>query len=142
MIARCSVVHFEMPYEDAGRVAAFYEAAFGWGMQALGPQMNDYILAETSDSREGRAVEPGKINGGLFPRKPDWPHQAPMVVIGVGDIRAAIQRVKDAGGKCHGEPHDIPGVGLYIAGQDTEGNGFALLQSTGVQDPFNQEEDQ
>ena len=27
------VVHFEMPYEDQGRLAAFYASAFGWKMQ-------------------------------------------------------------------------------------------------------------
>ena len=31
-----SVVHFEMPYDDAGRAAAFYRSAFGWNTEALG----------------------------------------------------------------------------------------------------------
>jgi predicted enzyme related to lactoylglutathione lyase len=32
------VIHFEMPYQDATRVADFYSAAFGWQTQALGPR--------------------------------------------------------------------------------------------------------
>jgi len=31
-----SVVHFEMPYDDRGRIARFYDQAFGWQTQALG----------------------------------------------------------------------------------------------------------
>lgn len=38
----CPVIHFEMPYHDAGRAMRFYQQAFGWRLQALGPQMGDY----------------------------------------------------------------------------------------------------
>ncbi|WP_422019231.1 VOC family protein [Roseibium sp.] len=128
MTRRCSVVHFEMPYDDEIRMASFYKSAFGWHIRPLGSQMNDYVIAETSQSKDGRAVEPGKINGGFFPRKPDWPNQHPMVVIGVDDIEAAMERTNRAGGKCTDEPLDIPGVGRYVVATDTEGNGFVLLQ--------------
>jgi hypothetical protein len=30
-----SVVHFEMPYENPGRLAKFYSEAFGWDMEQL-----------------------------------------------------------------------------------------------------------
>ena len=40
-----SVVHFEMPYEDAKRVSDFYSQVFGWDMQNAGPDMGNYILA-------------------------------------------------------------------------------------------------
>lgn len=128
MTERCPVVHFEMAYDDAGRVAGFYESVFGWKMQKLGAEMGDYILAETTDSDQGRPVAPGQINGGLFPRKPDWPAQSPHVVVGVGDIEAAMKRVRAAGGKVHGTPHDIPNVGLYVACEDCEGNPVCMLQ--------------
>ena len=48
-----AVVHFEMPYDDAERVAAFYSSAFGWNTQALGAEMGDYVLA--IDHRDRRA---------------------------------------------------------------------------------------
>ncbi len=38
------VVHFEMPAEDRTRMASFYEKAFGWKTQMLGPEMGDYVL--------------------------------------------------------------------------------------------------
>lgn len=128
MTEPCPVVHFEMPYDDAGRMAGFYESVFGWRTERLGPGMGDYVLAETAETEGGRPTRPGTINGGFFPRKPDWPAQAPMVVIGVGDIAAAIERVRAAGGEVHGAPHAIPGVGLYVVFADCEGNPAAMLQ--------------
>ena len=74
------VVHFEMPYEDQKRVAAFYTAAFGWNMQGTSEEMGNYVLATTTDTGpQGRPKAPGAINGGFFPKKPDWPAQHPSV---------------------------------------------------------------
>lgn len=122
------VIHFEMPYDDAGRLAKFYKAAFNWKMQAMGVQMGNYVLATTiASSSDGRPTKPGAINGGFFEKKPDWPAN-PSVVIGVGDIKAAMEKVADAGGKVLGEPMDIPGVGAYVSFTDTEGNRVGILQ--------------
>ena len=125
----CPVVHFEMPYRDAARAARFYSEAFGWQMQQFGPEMGDYLLATTAseDGMQPGAMR-GAINGGLFPFKPDWPMQYPSVVIGVGDIRAAMARVTAAGGEVMGEPMPIPGVGDYVSFMDTEGNRHSMLQ--------------
>jgi predicted enzyme related to lactoylglutathione lyase len=124
----CPVVHFEMPYDDAKRVAAFYEQAFGWGMQPFGEDMGNYVLAQTTETVEGRPTNPGAINGGFFPKRADMPGQHPSVVIAVKDIQAAMKNVKTAGGKVLGEPMTIPGIGLYVAFNDTEGNRASLLQ--------------
>lgn len=123
-----SVVHFEMPYDDRARMARFYERAFGWQTQMLGPGMGDYVLAETTETVDGRPKTPGAINGGFFPRKPDWPAQHPSVVIAVEDIRAAMAQVVAAGGEVLGEPMPIPGVGQYVSFMDTEGNRASMLE--------------
>ena len=123
------VVHFEMPYENAERLAKFYTQAFGWQMQKLGKEMGDYVLAATTETDEKRMIKnPGAINGGFFPKKPDWPAQYPSVVIAVDDIKKAMKKVTDAGGKVLGEPMEIPGIGQYVAFNDTEGNRVGLLQ--------------
>jgi uncharacterized protein len=124
------VVHFEMPYENAKRVADFYATAFGWGMRALGAEMGDYITATTTETDENFMVkQPGTINGGFFPKQPDGPPPIPSVVIAVEDIRQAMKNVKDAGGKVVGEPMEIPGIGQYVSFTDSEGNRVSLLQA-------------
>jgi predicted enzyme related to lactoylglutathione lyase len=122
------VVHFEMPYEDGSRMAKFYGAAFGWQTQGLGEDMGNYVLATTTDTAEGRPKTPGAINGGFFPRKPDWPMQHPSIVIAVDNIEESIGKVTKAGGTVLGEPMQIPGVGRYVSFIDTEGNRASMLQ--------------
>ena len=122
------VVHFEMPYEDEARLTQFYQRAFGWGMRSVGPQMGDYVTAQTAPTDENRMVtSPGTINGGFYPRSADGPHH-PSVVIAVGDLSAAIRDVAEAGGTVLGEPIEIPGIGHYVSFTDTEGNRVSLLQ--------------
>ena len=122
------VVHFEMPYDDRSRMAKFYESAFGWQMQMMGEDMGNYVVATPTESGESGPKRPGAINGGFFPKKPDWPAQHPSVVIAVDDIRSAMKGVTDAGGKVLGEPMEIPGVGQYVSFFDTEGNRASMLQ--------------
>jgi uncharacterized protein len=122
------VVHFEMPYNIRERMAQFYQTAFGWQTQMLGEDMGNYVLATTTESDENGPKESGRINGGFFPKKPDWPAQHPSIVIAVGDIKGAMTKVEEAGGKVLGEPWDIPGIGLYVSFIDTEGNRVSMLQ--------------
>jgi predicted enzyme related to lactoylglutathione lyase len=128
MSKMCPVVHFEMPAEDRNRMAAFYQKAFGWKVQMLGPEMGDYVLVTTAESDVKPGAPAGAINGGFFPKKPDWPAQYPSVVIAVDDIASAMRRVAEAGGKVLGEPMQIPSVGQYVAFFDTEGNRASMLQ--------------
>jgi predicted enzyme related to lactoylglutathione lyase len=132
------VVHFEMPAENSDRMVDFYSNVFGWEAQRLGPEMGNYIIVKTTESGEnGFPKQPGIINGGLFPKAKD--NQYPSVVIAVDDIREAMKKVEAAGGTIigggykAGEPDDIPGVGLYIAFKDTEGNRVSMLQPKGMQ---------
>jgi predicted enzyme related to lactoylglutathione lyase len=122
------VVHFEMPYDNRERMARFYQSAFGWQTQMLGADMGDYVLAVTTESTDAGPKNPGAINGGFYPKKPDWPMQVPSVVIAVQDIAAASAKVAAAGGKVLGDPMDIPGVGRYVSFVDTEGNRSSMLQ--------------
>jgi predicted enzyme related to lactoylglutathione lyase len=123
------VVHFEMPYDDPDRMARFYGAAFGWQMQMLGAAMGHYVTAATTETGPMGPLKPGAINGGFYPRKPDWPAQYPSVVIAVDDIHAAIQQVAKAGGDVLGAPMLIPGIGHYVSFMDTESNRVSLLQA-------------
>ena len=123
------VVHFEMPYDNRERMAGFYGKAFGWQSQMLGEEMGNYVVTHTTETgADGMVKLPGTINGGFFPRKPDWPAQHPSVVIAVDDIQAAMKAVNAAGGEVLGEPMEIPGIGQYVSFMDTEGNRVSMLQ--------------
>lgn len=128
------VVHFEMPAENSDRMSAFYTQVFGWQSQKMGPEMGEYVVVTTSEAGDnGRPKASGTINGGFYKKTKD--NQYPSIVIAVDDIRAAMKKVEEAGGKIiggmkAGEPDDIPGIGLYISFFDTEGNRASLLQSS------------
>ncbi len=122
------VVHFELPYENRQRAERFYQAAFGWKTQFLGPEMGAYVLLTTAEADPKSVAPAGTINGGMFPKKPDWPLQHPAIVIAVTDIDRAMQVVRDAGGEVLGEPHMIPNYGRYVSFVDTEGNRGSMLE--------------
>lgn len=122
------VVHFELPYENRERAAEFYSAVFGWSTQFLGPEMGDYILATTVTSDVKPGSPAGAINGGMFPKKPDWPLQYPSIVIAVSNVNVAMAAIERAGGQVLGEPHNIPNYGQYVSFIDTEGNRNSILQ--------------
>ena len=133
------VVHFEMGYFDRERMKKFYEDAFGWKLQQLGPEMGNYVMAQTAETDEkGMVKTPGTINGGFYQKVDNPLSHAPSVVISVDDIKSAMKAVETNGGKILGamdekgqasmEPMMIPGVGLWISMQDPEGNRVSLLQ--------------
>ncbi len=131
------VVHFEMPAENKKRMAEFYTNVFGWKIQQLGPEMGEYMVVSTSETDEKtmRPKEPGMIGGGFYQKTDDTISNHPSVVISVDDIREAMKKVSDAGGKVlggdpkkPGEPGEIPGVGWYCSFIDTEGNRVGMLQ--------------
>jgi len=133
------VVHFEMGYNDKDRMVKFYETVFGWKGQQMGDDMGGYVVAQTTQTDDkGMVQTPGNINGGFYAKTDSPDSQAPSVVISVKDIKKAIEDVKANGGKIKGamtpdgtktmEPTMIPGVGLWISFEDTEGNRVSLLQ--------------
>ena len=126
------VVHFELPCDDRERIARFFEQAFGWKTQMLGPEMGNYVVVTTAEPSAPPPAPPhavpGCINGGFFTKVPDMPAMSPGIVIAVQDIRASMKKVTAAGGQVLGEPMMIPTVGDYVAFLDTEGNRSSMLQ--------------
>lgn len=82
--------------------------------------------------------KPGAINGGFYQSNDDPLSQCPSVVIAVDDIKAAMKKVEEAGGKVlegqvPGKPDEIPGVGLYASFIDTEGIRVRMLEPLPMQ---------
>ena len=105
----------------------------------MGPAMGDYVVAQTAETdADGMVQQKGAINGGFYQKTENPLSHAPSVVISVTDIHKAMKDIVAAGGKILGgmnekgehtmEPTMIPGVGLWISIQDTEGNRVSILQ--------------
>ena len=126
------VVHFELPYKDAKRIAKFYADCFGWKITSLGEQSGNYILAQTAVKDAKPGFPAGSIDGGFYPIKPDWPGQYPSIVIGVENIDESIKKINQHGGTVLGEPISIPDFGIYVSCIDTEGNRNSIIQPQGM----------
>src|SRR5579872_185016 len=127
------VVHFEIEAKDKERAKKFYSEAFGWKMDAQPEEYGGYVVVTTGDPKE-----PGGINGGIY-QEDKKKLNAFSCVVAIDDVDQAIVAVKKAGGKVFddnvtpdgkklGEKMDIPGIGIYVKCEDTEGNKFTLLQ--------------
>jgi predicted enzyme related to lactoylglutathione lyase len=121
------VVHFEIQADDVTRAKNFYEKVFGWNisqmMKAEDGGMDYYGLKTGADGTAG-------INGGLYQRPADNKLYTFDCTIQVADLDKAIDAVKKNGGTLRSEKMEIPGVGWFIGGTDTEGNRFGLMQPT------------
>ena len=121
------VVHFEVPYDDAARACAFYEAVFGWSIQAA-PELQ-YHLVQTGpiDGTTGMPSESGYIGGGMFERQE--PVGVPVITIEVDDMAAALASVAAHGGAAVGDPQPVGDMGIAAYFTDSEGNLMGLWQS-------------
>ncbi len=124
------VVHFEIEARDIERAKKFYTDAFGWKMEQMDAKYGNYVVVTTGDPKE-----PGGINGGLYTLSGKKKQvNAYRCVIAVDDIEKAKEDVKKAGGKIltkNEKADNIPGVGLFLSCEDSEGNMFSLLQPSG-----------
>ena len=112
-------IHFELPVDDAQRAGAFYGSVFGWEVNQWGDAPYWLITSGPDD-------EPG-INGALIARSEDF--AAPVFVIGVEDIDAAMAAAEHAGATMAGDKNPIAGVGYSAYLDDPEGNRIGLFQS-------------
>ena len=97
MKARLNYV--ELPVTDAGRSAAFFEAAFGWSLTGFGPS-----YAATVDGSAGDGSTDIGLQGDASEAT-----AAPLAVIQVDDLAAALVAVEGAGGSVTRAPFNYPG---------------------------------
>jgi len=101
----------------------FYGALFGW-------QKGDVIDIGDMGSYQLFAAG-GEVIGGMFNRPPVMPMPYWVYYINVGDIDAASERVKSAGGQILNGPMEVPGGDWIIQGADPQGAMFALVGKRG-----------
>jgi hypothetical protein len=122
------VVHFELPADDADRARTFYQQAFGWRTQSM-PGMGYTLVFTTPTDEQGRPAEVGGINGGMLERQ--GPITAPVIVVEVDDIDAALAKVVELGGKTALGRQNVGDMGYSAYFVDPEGNVVGLWQNAG-----------
>jgi predicted enzyme related to lactoylglutathione lyase len=121
-----SVVHFEIPADQVERAKTFYSKAFGWMLNTM-PEMDYTIVTTTASDKNGIPTGPGAINGGMGKRRD--PLKSVVVTIGVKDIDASLEKIKQLGGKAVGKKMPVGDMGFSAYFKDTEGNVIGLWQS-------------
>ena len=104
--------YVELPGTDIAAMRGFYERAFGWELTEFAPT---YAATTTGDTDIGIQSSP-----------PDRP-AAPLPVIQVGDLEAALGAVEAAGGRIIKPIRAFPG-GRRFHFSDPSGNELAVWQ--------------
>ncbi|HEV2686039.1 MAG TPA: VOC family protein [Actinomycetota bacterium] len=106
----------ELHAPDAGKLADFYEQAFGWKIQR-DPNMPDYVMFSDAS---------GDISGGFTS---EMPKTAGQMYLLTDDIDKALETVKKAGGKTTKEKTPIaPEIGSWGQFEDPAGNVMGLFE--------------
>jgi hypothetical protein len=105
--------YVELPVADIAAARAFYESAFGWSMTAFGPT---YAATLSGDTDVGLQADPAEAT------------KAPLPVIEVEELEAALAAVERAGGRIARPIFAFPG-GRRFHFLDPSGNEVAAVQS-------------
>ena len=120
------VVHFEIAGPDGPALHQFYRDLFGWKIEELGPEMNNYALVEANE---------GGIGGGLFPTTEGMPSNYVTFYVQVDDLQAALDKLGNMGGNAIMQPTEIaPGMGSIAMFIDPGGNTIGLYSLPGEWD--------
>jgi len=109
-MARLNYVEF--PVRDVAAAKAFYESALGWSLTDFGPTYAATLTGDTDIGLQGDASEATR---------------APLPVIQVDDLEAALDAVTRAGGTVVRPIFSFPG-GRRFQFLDPAGNEVALMQ--------------
>ncbi len=105
--------YVELPVNDIGAARTFYESVFGWSMIAFAPTYAATLTGDTDVGLQGDASEATK---------------APLPVIEVDDLEAALAAVQEAGGTIVRPIFAFPG-GRRFQFLDPAGNEIAAVRS-------------
>lgn len=121
---RHTVVHFEIPFDEASRAVSFYRELFGWEIVEI-PEMDYWMVYTVPVDERGMPMEPG-INGGMMKRAA--PQQVVVNYISVASVDEALRRAESLGGTIIMPKTSIPQTGWFAHIADTEGNVFGIFE--------------
>jgi predicted enzyme related to lactoylglutathione lyase len=123
-----TIVHFEIPAADVGKLETFYEGLFGWKILKAPMEGMEYWLIHTVPTDDkGMPLRPG-VNGGLFQKQPQQESMNQVNYFTIESIDEHLMKVEILGGKILVPKQQVPTVGWIAVAVDPEGNQFGLLQ--------------
>ena len=123
-----TVIHFEISANNVQALKSFYEIVLGWKIFKASMSGVEYWLIQTVPTDEKGMLQRPGVNGGLYPRTPEWSGVPQINYISVENIDEYITKVTTAGGKIIMPKQQVPTVGSIAVATDPEGNGFGLIQ--------------
>lgn len=121
--AACPFVWYELMTADANAGTAFYAQVVGWRSADAGMPGRDYTLLSAGDTPVAglMALTDEMRTAGA---RPGW-----VGYVAVADVDGQSERVRQAGGRVHKGPEDIPGVGRFAVVADPQGAVFCLFKA-------------
>lgn len=120
-----TVVHFEIPANDVGRLKKFYSKLFEWKIEKSSGPIEYWTIETVPVDEKMTPLRPG-VNGGLY--RKERPENKPVNYIAVESIDKYIERVKTLGGTIIQQKQEVPCAGWIAIALDPEGNQIAMLQ--------------
>jgi predicted enzyme related to lactoylglutathione lyase len=114
-----TIVHYEIPANDAATLVKFYSNVFGWQF-GTAPGMDTYHMASTTGGQDGAGVA-------VYPRD-EGSDAKPVNYIGVESVKAFVAKIKENGGTILHE-FSVEGMGHGAQALDPEGNPIGVWQS-------------
>jgi uncharacterized protein len=111
----------ELVTTDQNAALDFYCGHYGWeraGAMPMG-EMGDYVFI----AHHGQPI------GAVMNQAPSQPRAMWNFYVRVGEIDAAVERVKAGGGEVLDGPMEVPGGDFVVVGRDPQGAGFGLVGS-------------
>jgi len=102
----------------------FYNKLFGWS-KVSDMDMGTMGIYRIFDEGDGKPMG----DGGMMTKAPHIPVSGWNFYFNVDSIKAAIERVKNGGGKIINGPMQVPGGSWIIQGQDPQGAMFSLVST-------------
>ena len=116
-----SPIWYELMTTDPDAAQAFYADVFGWSIAASTmPGTGDYRFVMAPDGGGVAGIATLSDSASMTP---GW-----LGYIGVGDVDATAEKVKQLGGGVLMEPQDIPGVGRFALLADPQGLPFYVMR--------------
>lgn len=125
----CGFVWHELGTTDPKAAAEFYGHVVGWKAMDAGMPDIQYTLLQAGDRQVAGVFD---LAGGSCEgeARPGW-----IGYVGVADLNATLERIRQAGGSVNREPVKIPSVGTIAYVADPHGATFALLQPERTEAP-------